>query len=54
MRVRQNASPPQRLSPPCKYSKSEVARLALNATNVNELDGVRELFAQVSERRGDE
>jgi hypothetical protein len=48
------ASPPQRMSPPCRYSKFVVARLALNAVNVNEFDAGCEAFAQVSKRRGDE
>jgi hypothetical protein len=42
------------MSPPCEYSKFVVARLALNATNVNQLDGGCEPFAQVSTRRGDD
>jgi hypothetical protein len=54
IRVRLNASPPQRMSPPCRYSKFVVARLALNATNANELDAGCDPFAQVSNRRGDE
>jgi hypothetical protein len=53
MRRRLDASFPQRMSPPCKYSKFVVARLALNATNVNEIDGGCESFAQVSKWRGD-
>ena len=41
------------MSPPCRYSKFVVARLALNASNVNELDARCEPFAQVSKRCGD-